>query len=78
MTSLKLKIYSEAIEHFISALELQQSSNSNSTSGSGSSSSIWQTLRSAIIRSGLPQYDELLTAVETRDLIQLKGMLALR
>lgn len=78
ISCVQLSCYNEAIEHFISALELQQSSGLGSSSGSGSSSSIWQTLRSAIIRSGLPQYNELLAAVEARDLIRLKGMLALR
>ncbi|VDM38147.1 unnamed protein product [Toxocara canis] len=70
ISCMHLSSYNDAIEHFISALELQQSSSS--------SSSIWQTLRSAIIRSGLPQYGELLAAVDARDLMQLKRILAVR
>lgn len=59
--------FREAVEHFVSALELQK--------GGTDSSSIWPTLRSAAIRMrGAPE--ELLPALDRRDLAAFKAGLA--
>uniref|UniRef100_A0A8R1Y481 TPR_REGION domain-containing protein n=1 Tax=Onchocerca volvulus TaxID=6282 RepID=A0A8R1Y481_ONCVO len=57
-----LQNYKEAIEHFITALQLQQSYSSIS------SSTIWTPLRAAVIRSYLPCALDLLAAVNEKNL----------
>ncbi|VDK75926.1 unnamed protein product [Litomosoides sigmodontis] len=59
---IQLQNYKEAIEHFITALQLQQSYSSIS------SSTIWTPLRAAVIRSSLPFALDLLAAVNKQDL----------
>lgn len=54
--------FREAIEHFITALQLQQSYSSIS------SSTIWTPLRAAVVRSSLPSALDLLAAVNKQDL----------
>ncbi|CAG9532169.1 unnamed protein product [Cercopithifilaria johnstoni] len=59
---IQLQNYKEAIEHFITALQLQQSYSSIS------SSTIWTPLRAAVVRSCLPSALDLLAAVNEQDL----------
>ncbi|EFO21154.2 TPR Domain containing protein [Loa loa] len=59
---IQLQNYKEAIQHFITALQLQQSCSSIS------SSTIWTPLRAAVVRSCLPYALDLLTAVNEQDL----------
>ncbi|KAL3995066.1 TPR repeat family protein [Acanthocheilonema viteae] len=59
---IQLQNYKEAIEHFITALQLQQSYSSIS------SSTIWTPLRAAVVRSCLPYALDLLAAVNEKDL----------
>uniref|UniRef100_A0AAF5PYH2 Peroxin-5 n=1 Tax=Wuchereria bancrofti TaxID=6293 RepID=A0AAF5PYH2_WUCBA len=59
---IQLQNYKEAIEHFITALQLQQSYSSIS------SSTIWTPLRAAVVRSCLPCALDLLAAVNEQDL----------
>lgn len=67
ISCLHLNSHREAVEHFVSALELQK--------GGTDSSSIWPTLRSAAIRMrGAPE--ELLPALDRRDLAAFKAGLA--
>ncbi|KAK5978650.1 PeRoXisome assembly factor, partial [Trichostrongylus colubriformis] len=64
ISCLHLNSHREAVEHFVSALELQK--------GGKESSSIWPTLRSATIRmQGAPR--ELLPALDRRDLNAFKS-----
>ncbi|KAK6050445.1 tetratricopeptide repeat protein, partial [Cooperia oncophora] len=66
ISCLHLQSYREAVEHFVSALELQK--------GGKESSSIWPTLRSATIRMrGAPM--DLLPALDRRDLNAFKAAL---
>ncbi|KAM3718557.1 Peroxisomal targeting signal 1 receptor [Dirofilaria immitis] len=62
IASIHLQNYKEAIEHFITALQLQQSYSSIS------SSTIWTPLRAAVIRSYLPCTLDLLAAVNEQNL----------
>uniref|UniRef100_A0A5S6PI22 TPR Domain containing protein n=1 Tax=Brugia malayi TaxID=6279 RepID=A0A5S6PI22_BRUMA len=59
---IQLQNYKEAIEHFITALQLQQSYSSIL------SSTIWMPLRAAVVRSCLPYALDLLAAVNEQDL----------
>ncbi|KAK6104399.1 TPR repeat family protein [Brugia pahangi] len=59
---IQLQNYKEAIEHFITALQLQQSYSSIL------SSTIWTPLRAAVVRSCLPYALDLLAAVNEQDL----------
>uniref|UniRef100_A0A915PN88 Peroxin-5 n=1 Tax=Setaria digitata TaxID=48799 RepID=A0A915PN88_9BILA len=59
---IQLRNYREAIEHFITALQLQQSYSSIS------SSTVWSPLRAAVVRSHLPCALDLLAAVNEQDL----------
>ncbi|KHJ79012.1 hypothetical protein OESDEN_14414 [Oesophagostomum dentatum] len=62
-----LNSYRDAVEHFVSALELQK--------GGPDSSSIWPTLRSATIR--MPDApDEILRALDRRDLTAFKAAMS--
>ncbi|VDO56908.1 unnamed protein product [Haemonchus placei] len=67
ISCLHLNSYREAVEHFVSALELQK--------GGEQSSSIWPTLRSAAIRMRGAR-EELLPALDRRDLNAFKSELA--
>ncbi|EYB95634.1 hypothetical protein Y032_0157g3181 [Ancylostoma ceylanicum] len=67
ISCMHLSSYREAVEHFVSALDLQK--------GGLDSSSIWPTLRSATIR--MPNApDEVLPALDRRDLNAFKAALS--
>ncbi|KAL6733598.1 hypothetical protein Aduo_004231 [Ancylostoma duodenale] len=67
ISCMHLSSYREAVEHFVSALDLQK--------GGSDSSSIWPTLRSATIR--MPNApDEVLPALDRRDLNAFKAALS--
>ncbi|KJH45614.1 tetratricopeptide repeat protein [Dictyocaulus viviparus] len=67
ISCLHLKSYREAVEHFVSALELQKGSSDNSP--------IWPTLRSAMIRMQNAS-DALISALDQRDVNAFKRALA--
>ncbi|CAJ0608365.1 unnamed protein product [Cylicocyclus nassatus] len=67
ISCMHLNSYREAVEHFVSALELQK--------GGSDSSSIWPTLRSASIRM-LDAPTEILQALDRRDLNGIKAILS--
>ncbi|VDM67129.1 unnamed protein product [Strongylus vulgaris] len=67
ISCMHLNSYREAVEHFVSALELQK--------GGSDSSSIWPTLRSATIR--MPDApNEILPALDHRDLNEFKAAMS--
>ncbi|CAJ0957490.1 unnamed protein product, partial [Mesorhabditis belari] len=67
ISCMHLASHREAVEHFVMALELQK--------GEKQTSSIWNTMRSAILRLPLGMGDDILRAADTRDVLQVRQAL---